>query len=213
MPLTSALVVSLALAASSDRVLLCRPAVAGDPVLARAEALVEAARPLGSDFLDYGVPCESPAEAARAASRAGLRHALQSTAQGVADGSAWVLVLTTYDDFELDRRRLLIPPGAEAAGPLRQALRELERQVPRPPSQWTRTAGWVLVGVGAAALATGAVLAVQARDQARRARSAASPGEYLSARDAWRGRRTGGAVALSAGGAALAAGLVLELAF
>ena len=213
MPLTSALLVTLALAAPSDRLLLCRPSVTGDAALARPDALAEAVRPLGGDFLDYGVPCESLGEAARAAGRAGLGHAVQTAARGVPDGAAWELVLTTRDEEEVTRRLLVIAPGSEAAGPLRQALRDLRGRVPVPPPRWTATTGWVLVGVGAVALGTGAVLAGQARAEARRARAAATPADYASARDTWRSRRTGGAAALSIGGAALAAGLVLELAF
>lgn len=56
MPLTSALVVALALAAGPDRTLLCRPVVAGDPALARAEAVPDAARLLADRFLDYRIP-------------------------------------------------------------------------------------------------------------------------------------------------------------
>jgi hypothetical protein len=213
MPLTSALLLSFALAAPADRVLLCRPAVTGDAALARADALVEAARPLGGDYLDYGVSCESVGEAARAAQRAGLGHGVFSTARGDAEGAGWELVLTTRGEEEVARRRLVVAPGSDPVAPLREALRDLGRQVPRPPPRWTATAGWVLLGVGVAALGTGAVLASQARDEARRARSAATPAEYAAARDAWKGRRTGGAVALSIGGAALSTGLLLELAF
>ena len=87
MPLTTGLLVALALGASGDRLLLCRPILAGDPALARPEAVLEAGRSLGRDLLDYGVACDSPAEAARAAARAGLERAVSSVAAGASDGS------------------------------------------------------------------------------------------------------------------------------
>jgi hypothetical protein len=69
------------------------------------------------------------------------------------------------------------------------------------------------MGVGVAALAGGTVLALQARDEARRADRAASPGEYRSAYRAWERRRGAAVAAFAAGGVALGAGLVLKLKF
>lgn len=213
MPLTSALLVTLALAAAPERILLCRPAVQGDPALARAEAVVDAARRLPGRFLDYGVACESTGETARAAARAGLGHGIFASAEGQADGAHFLLLLTSAQEVELARRALLVAPGAEAAGPLREALRALERAAPRPPARWPVVTGWTLGGVGVAALATGAILGFQARGEARRAATAATPAGYQAARDAWRRDRARSVAALAGGGAALAMGLTLRLAF
>lgn len=213
MPLTSALLLSLVLSAGSERVLVCRPTVRGDPALARPEAVAAALRPLQGLFLDYGVPCETLGEAARAAGRAGLGHGVLTAAEGQPDGARYLLVLATFDAEELGRRALRVAPGADPSGPLRQALRELEGTVPRPPPRWPTVAGWALMGVGTAALAAGTAFALQARDQARRADAAASPEAWQEARDAWRRSRSRGAAALAGGAGALAAGLTLRLAF
>ena len=213
MPLTSALLVSLVLSAGAERVLVCRPIVQGEPAQARPEAVAAAVQPLKGLFLDYGVPCESIGEAARAAARAGLGHGLLTGAAGRADGAHYDLVLTTAEAEELGRRALHVPPGEDAEGPLRQALKELEGTVPRPPPRWPAVAGWTLVGVGAVALATGVVLAAQARQQARLAASAATPQAWQGAHDAWAQDRRRGTAALAVGGGALALGLTLQLAF
>jgi hypothetical protein len=213
MPLTSALLVTLALATGSERVLLCRPIIEGDPGLARAEALTEAVRPLPDLFLDYGVPCESMAEAARAAGRAGLGHGVFSSAAGRAAGARFVLVLTTSEEAEVSRRSLEVAPGDEAAGPLRAALRELEGAVPRPPPRWPTVAGWTLVGVGAAAIAAGTMLALQARGDAHRAAVATTPDGYQVARADWQRDRSRSIAALAGGGAAVALGLTVKFAF
>lgn len=213
MPLTSALLVSLVLSAGPDRVLLCRPTVQGDPALARPEAVAAAGRSLPDLFLDYGVPCESLGEAARAAGRAGLGHGVLTSAAGRQDGTHYLLLLTATGAEELERRDLRVAPGEDAEGPLRRALEELEGKVPRPPPSWPRVAGWVLLGVGVAALAAGAVLAAQARDQADEADSASTPESWQGARDAWVRDRSRGTAALVVGGGALAVGLTLQLSF
>lgn len=213
MPLTSALLSTLLLAAGSERVLLCRPVVEGDPALARPEAVAEAVRPLQGLFLDYGVPCESLGEAARAAGRAGLTHGVLTTAAGRADGARYLLVLADGEAAEVARRELTVAPGADAAAPLRRALRELEDTVPRPPPRWPTVAGWSLMGAGAAALAAGVVFAFQARDQARRADAAPTPEAWQAGYDGWRRARGRSTAALWAGGGAVAAGLTLRLAF
>jgi hypothetical protein len=213
MPLTSALLVSLVLSAGAERVLLCRPAVLGDPAQARPEAVAEAVRPLSGLYLDYGVPCESVGEAARAAGRAGLGHGVLTSAEGRADGAHYQLVLTTSEAEELGRRALVVAPGEEAAGPLQRALRELEGTVPRPPPAWPKVAGWALLGAGAVALAAGAVLAARARDEARQAAAATTPAAWQSAHDAWAADRSRGLAALAVGGGALAVGLTLQLAY
>jgi hypothetical protein len=213
MPLTSALLVTLALSAGPERVLLCRPAVLGDPALARAEALSEAVRPLQDLFLDYGVACESLGEAARAAARAGLGHGVFCSAEGQAEGARYTLVLGDALAAEVARRTLLFAPGSEAAGALRVALEELEGTVPRPPARWPRVAAWTLVGVGVASLVAGTLLAARARDQAQQTRSAATPEAYQAARDGWQRDQSRGVAALALGGGALAAGLVFRFAF
>ncbi len=213
MPLTSALLLTLALAAGPERVLLCRPLILGDPATARPEAVAAAVRPLQGLFLDYGVPCESLGEAVRAAGRAGLGHAVLSSADGRPEGARYLLVLATTGAEEVARRELTVAPGEEPAGRLRRALRELEASVPRPPPRWPTVAGWGLMGAGAAALAAGAVYAVQARQAAGRATAATTPEAWQAARDDWRRARDRSAVALAAGGGAAALGLTLRLAF
>ncbi|MCM2333922.1 MAG: hypothetical protein NDI82_08225 [Anaeromyxobacteraceae bacterium] len=213
MPLASALLLNLALAAGPERVLLCRPVVLGDPALARPEAVAAAVRPLHGLFLDYGVACESLGEAARAAGRAGLGHAALTSAEGRPGGAHYELVLTTAGAEEVTRRAVTVAAGEEPAAPLRRALRELESSVPRPPPRWPTVAGWGLRAAGAAALAAGAVYAIQARQDARRAAAATSPEAWQAARDDWRRDRDRSAVALAAGGGAAALGLTLRLAF
>jgi hypothetical protein len=213
MPLTTAMLVSLALGAGGDRLLLCRPALAGDPALARPEALLEAGRALGRDALDYGVACESPSEAARAARRAGLERAVSSEAAGAPDGSRYTLVLTSAGEEELARRSLQVPTGADPVTPLAEALRSLRREAGTERPAWARPAAWSLLLGGAASLAAGVVLGLQARDQARQADAATSPGAWLAAERAWRSRRTWSAVALGAGGAAVAGGTAIWLEF
>lgn len=213
MPLTSALLVALAFAAGPDRILLCRPAVEGDPALARAEAVADAARLLPERYLDYHTPCATAAEAARAASRAGLTHVVWGSAEGRAEESSYLLVLSDRSEAEVARRQLAVPGGVEAVEPLREALQSLERSVPREPARWSRVTAWTLVGVGAAALAAGAVFALQARDAAKRADAATTPADYLSAHDAWQRKKTSSTVALAAGGAAVAAGLVVRFTY
>ena len=213
MAIMTTLIAALALAAAPDRTLLCRPAVAGDQALVRTEPMVEAARGLSGRFLDYPVACETVEEAARAAGRAGLGHGVYARATGQPEGTAYLLVLTTSEAVELARRELLVAQGAEATGRLRQALVALDDAVPRPPIRRTLIAGWVLGGAGALALAGGAVLASRARADAREANGAVTPGAYQAAKDRWGRHRTASGVALSAGGAALAVGLTLVLAF
>jgi hypothetical protein len=176
---------------------------------------VQAGRALGGRILDYGVPCEDAAEGARAARRAGLGHAVSATAEGRTEGSRYVLTLAaSRDESELGRRTLEVAPGADATGPVRAALSQLVASVPRADAgRRGRVAPWVLVGAGAAALAAGVALAASASDAADRANAAASPPEYTAARAEWESKRTWSAVALGAGGAAVAAGLTWRLAF
>jgi hypothetical protein len=214
---TGAVAMALALVAGGgeDRLLLCRPRILGDPALARGEAVVQAGRALGGRFLDYGVPCEDAAEGARAARRAGLGHAVSATAEGRTEGSRYVLSLAAArGEAELARRTLEVPPGADATGPVKDALSQLVASVPRADAgRRSRVAPWALVGAGAAALAAGAALAASASDAADRANAAASPADYTAARAEWKSKRTWSAVALVAGGAAMAAGLTWRFAF
>jgi len=213
MPLSSALLMTLVLTAGTERVLVCRPVVEGDPALARADAVAAAVRPLQDLFLDYGVPCESLGEAARAAGRAGLGHGILAVAEGQPDGARYRLVLATAGAEPMGQRDLRVPPGGDASAALRRALRELEGTVPRPPPRWPTVAGWALMGAGAVALAAGGAYALQAREQARRADAATTPEAWQAAQSAWRRDRGRGVAALAGGGAALAAGLTLRLAF
>jgi hypothetical protein len=209
MPLTTALLFSLALGAGGDRLLLCRPALAGDPALARPEALLEAGRSLGRELLDYGVACDSPSEAARAAGRAGLSRAISSVATGAPDGSRYTLILTTATEDELGRRSLQVATGVDPVGPLAEALRGLRREAGLARPGWARPAAWSLLGGGAAALAAGVVFGLQARDAARRADAATSPAGWLAAERSWKSQRTRSGVALAVGGVAVAGGAVI----
>jgi hypothetical protein len=216
MALTGVLTLSLALLAGAgeDRLLLCRPKVAGDAALARAEAVVEAGR--GSRrFLDYGVVCEDVAESARAARRAGLGHVVWGTAEGRVDGSRFVLVLADAATEGVRAQRTLeVPPGADAVRPVRGALGQLLASLPRGPGpRPAHVAAWAVAGAGAAAAVAGVVVAGRARDAADRANRATDPAAYTSARAEWRDRRTTSGVLLGAGGAALAAGLTWRFAF
>jgi hypothetical protein len=213
MPLTAALLISLALSAGNERLLLCRPSLAGDPALARAEAVLEAGRALGREVLDYGVSCESGAEAARAAARAGLERAVWSVAAGAPEGSRYTLVLTSAGEEELARRWLQVPTGTDPVPPLITALRGLRRTGDPARPAWARPTAWSLFAVGAAGLAVGVVQASQARQAAHRADGAASPGAWLEADRAWKSHRTWSAVALGVGGAALAGGTAVWFVF
>ncbi len=216
MAVSAALTVVLALAsaAAPERVLLCRPKVAGDPGLARGEAVGEAAKATGR-FLDYGVACDDPAESARAARRVGLAHAVSATAEGRADGSRYVLVLADADtEAERARRALEVAPGRDAVTPLRSALSELLLALPAPPgTRQPHLGAWVTVGAGAAALAAGVGFAFSARSAADAASSATDPAAYTHAREQWKTRRTTSAVLLGVGAAAVAGGLAWRYAF
>ncbi len=214
--LSGVMTVVLALSAGGgERLLLCRPAVAGDPALARVEAVAEAARAVPGRFLDYGVPCDGVPEGARAARRAGLAHAVTATAEGRSDASRFVLTLTDADTAAVRGERTLeVPSGRDAVRPLRTALEQLLGTLPPPPGpRPAHVAAWSVAGVGAAALVAGVALAVSAGNAADRADAAQDPAAYTRARAEWRDRRRWSAVALGAGGAALAAGLTWRFAF
>ncbi|WP_242370911.1 MULTISPECIES: hypothetical protein [Anaeromyxobacter] len=216
MALSGALTLTLALlaGASGDRLLLCRPRVGGDPVLARGDAIAEAARKAGK-FLDYGVACEDVAEGARAARRAGLPYAIAAGAEGRAEGSRYVLVLAdAASETERARRTLDVAPGADAVKPLRNALRELVRTLPPPPGPSpARVAAWTTVGAGVAAVAAGTLLAFSARSAAGEANAAGDPASYTRSRQTWEDRRRWSGISFAAGGAAIAAGLTWRFVF
>jgi hypothetical protein len=216
MAVSAALTVVLALAsvAGPERVLLCRPKVAGTAALARGDALVEAARRSGR-FLDYGVACEDGPEGARAARRVGLAHAVTATAEGRGDGSRYTLVLSdAASEADRARRAVEVGPGRDAVAPLRAALDELLLAVPASStSRPARVLPWVTVGIGVAALAAGAVVASSARDAADRANGAQDLAAYARERSAWRSRRTTSGALLGAGAAAVVGGLTMQLAF
>jgi len=216
MAVSAALTVVLALAsaAAPERVLLCRPKVAGDPGLARAEAVAEAAKATGR-FLDYGVACEDAAEGARAARRGGLEHAVSATAEGRADGSRYVLILSdAATEGERARRSLEVAPGHDAVTPLRSALSELLVALPPPPGPKHPHLGpWLTVGVGAVAMAAGVGFGVAARSSANAANGATDPAAYTKAREEWKTRRTTSAALLGVGAVAVAGGLTWRYAF
>lgn len=216
MAISAALTVVLALAsvAGPERVLLCRPRVTGDAGLARADALVDAARRTGR-FLDYGVACEDAPEGARAARRMGLAHAVTATAEGRGDGSRYLLVLSdATTEAERARRALEVAPGRDAVAPLRGALSELLLSLPAAPGPERRhLAAWATVGAGAVALAAGTAVAFMARSSADDAHRATDPADYTRARSAWRSRRTTSGVLLGAGALAVAGGLTWRYAF
>lgn len=208
-PAAAALVaVILSAAPASDRVLVCRSRIAGDPALARGDALAEAVRDEAERVLDYGVPCESTGEAARAARRAGLSHAILVTAEGRTEGSLYDLTVVEAGERVVAVRRLAIPAGARIDRPLAASLDALLDDLERPETRRVqRRAAVGIAGGGVALIAAGAVLAAVARGEADRANAAATPDEYLGARSDWERSRGFSGAALGLGGAALAAGL------
>jgi hypothetical protein len=213
-PAALTVVLALASAAAPERVLLCRPKVAGNAGLARGDALVEAAKRSGR-FLDYGVVCEDPPEGARAARRVGLGHALTSVAEGRSDGTRYVLVLSdAANESERARRSLDVAPGHDAVGPLSAALDNLLRSLPPPPGpRYPHLGAWATVGAGALAVVAGTVFALKAHDAADRANHAQDPATYAQAKSEWRTRRNVSAALLGAGTLAIAGGLVWRYAF
>jgi hypothetical protein len=207
------LALALATAAGGDRVLLCRPTVAGDAALARGDAVLDAAKGTGR-FLDYGVACEDAAESARAARRVGLAHAVSATAEGRVQGSRYQLVLAdAATEAERARRTVEVVPGADPAAPLRGALGELLRTLPSAPARRSHVGAWTTFGAGVASLAAGIALAVRARSAADEANAAADPGAYTRARGEWKDRRAASGVLLGVGAAAVAGGLTWRFAF
>ena len=216
MAVSAALTVVLALASAAgpDRVLLCRPKLAGNAGLARGDALVEAAKRAGR-FLDYGVVCEDAPEGARAARRIGLGHAVIATAEGRSDGTRYVLVLSdAANESERARRSLDVAPGQDAAVPLQAALDKLLLALPPPPGpRYPHLGAWTTVGAGLVAVAAGTVFAFSARGAADDANRAGDPGSYTQARSDWRTKRNVSAVLLGAGALAVAGGLTWRYAF
>jgi hypothetical protein len=216
MAVSAAMTLALALVAGAagERVLLCRPKLAGDGALARGDALLDAAKGTGR-FLDYGVVCDDVAESARAARRVGLEHAVSAVAEGRLQGSRYVLVLAdAASEGERARRSVEVAPGADAAVPLRGALSELLATLPAPAVPRKRHLGaWTMVGAGVASIAAGVALAVSARSAADDADAAGDPAAYTRARADWKGRRTASGVLLGVGAAAVAGGLTWRFAF
>jgi hypothetical protein len=199
--------------AEPERLLLCRPAVEGEPSLARADALAAAARGHGR-FIDYGVPCEGVGEAVRAARRAGLSLVVSSVAEGRTAGSRFHLTLSGVDERTLARRTVEVATGADAVPPLRRSLGELLEAVPRGPG--AGPGPWIAAGAGVALAAAGASFALAARSSAGARDRAAARGDWRGyvARDAsWRRWRTASGAALGAGAAAIGVGLVWRFAF
>jgi hypothetical protein len=217
MMLSGALTIALALSAGAndDRLLLCRPQVAGEPALARAEAVTEAASRLKGRFLDYGAVCQDAGEGARAARRAGLAHAVVSRAEGTPEAARFQLFLADAESDALRAQRLLeVKPGQDAIRPVKGALGDLLRTLPPPPEVNRRhVAGWVTAGVGVLAVATGAYFASQASDLYRKADQATDPEAYTHYRQQAADKRRASAIALGVGGAAIATGLTLRFAF
>jgi hypothetical protein len=214
-PLAAYLLLSLGAGPGEpERLLLCRPAVEGEPGLARADALPAAARGHGSRFIDYGVACEGEGEAVRAARRAGLSLVVSSVAEGRAEGSRYRLTLSGADERTIARRTVEVSPGADAVPPLRRSLGELLEAV--PPGGEARIGPWIALGAGAALALAGAGFALAARSSAEARDRAGAQGDWRGyvARDAsWRRWRAGSGLALGAGAAALAVGATWRFAF
>jgi hypothetical protein len=217
MALTAALISTLAIAsaAAGDRLLLCRPQIAGDPALARGEAVAEAGRSMSGRFLDYGVACEDASEGARAAKRAGLAYAVTSSAQGRSEGTRYELALADADTEAVRARRVVdVAPGVEAVRPLRSALDQLVETLPPPPGpRAAHVAAWSVAAAGVAAVVAGTVFALQARDAADRAAAASDLSGWVRAKRDWDRYRTLSGASLAAGGAAIAAGVAWRFAF
>jgi hypothetical protein len=211
-PAAAALVAVTLAIPPGERVLACRARIAGDPSLARGEALTEAVRDLSDRLLDYGIPCEATAEAARAARRAGLSHAIFTTLEGRTDGSVVELTVVDADERVRAIRRLTIAPGAEIVRPISASLDGLVAEIPRPGARRVRRRAAVgVAGGGVALVGAGAVLAALARGEADRANAATTPGEYTGARQSWERARGWSGAALGIGAAALAAGVIWRL--
>lgn len=207
-PAAAALVAMMLGGTAQDRVLLCRARVAGDPALARGDAIAESARERSERLLDYGVPCETSGEAARAARRAGLSHAIHVSSEGRTEGSLFELTVVEAGERVVEVRRLAVAPGGDAAGPLGASLDALVAELRRPETRRTqRRAAMGIAGGGVALLAAGVALAVAARADASRADRADTPDGYLAARRDWERSRALSGTALGLGGAALAVGL------
>jgi hypothetical protein len=213
MTLTTALLLSLTLGAGEpdERLLLCRPALAGDAALARGDAVAEAGRAVGRRLLLYGAVCETIPEAARAAERAGLRRALWASAEGTPEGSRYRLAVVGAGAQPLAEQALAVETGRDPVGPLTESLRDLERRTGPARAGWVEPTSWALIGTGAVAVAAGLVLAAQARSAARAADAATTPGDWDAANQEWQSKRTAGGVALVGGGVALAAGFTSRL--
>jgi hypothetical protein len=217
MMLSGALAIAFALAAgpNDDRLLLCRPQVAGDPALARADEVLEAASRFKGQFLDYGAVCQDVGEGARAARRAGLGQAVVSRAEGTPDAARYQLVLADAETDAVRARRLLdVKPAADAVRPLKNALGDLLAARPPPPGVNKRhVAGWVTTGAGVLAVATSVYLSSQASDDARHADRATDPAVYTHYRKKASDKRRASAIALGGGAAAVATGLTLRFVF
>ncbi len=209
------IVLALTLEAGDGRLLLCRPQVTGDAARARAEAVADAAAKLRGRFLDYGAECRDPGEGARAARRAGLEHAVVSRAEGTAESTRYELVLADVEgDAVRARRALEVKPTQDAVPPVKGALKDLLKTLPpQPGPDPQHVAAWSIVGVGAAAVIAGVVLANQAQDAQSSADRATSPASYTRERKTARDKRSMSNLALGAGAAAAAAGLTWRLVF
>ena len=216
MALTAALTLALAITVGTgDRLLLCRPQIAGDPALARGEAIAEAGRSMSGRFLDYGVACEDASEGARAAKRAGLAYAVTSSAQGRSEGTRYELALADADTEAVRARRVVdVAPGVEAVRPLRSALDQLVETLPPPPGpRAAHVAAWSVAAAGVAAVVAGTVFALQARDAGDRAAAASDLSGWVRAKRDWDRYRTLSGASLAAGGVAIAAGVAWRFAF
>jgi hypothetical protein len=215
MTLTTALLLTLALGTSGPdgRLLVCRPAVAGDAALARPDAVAEAGRTVGRRLLLYGAICETIPEAARAAERAGLRRALWSEAEGTPAGSRYRLTVVGVEAEPLAERTLVVETGRDPVDPLAESLRALERETDTGRRDWVEPTSWALIGAGAVAVAAGLVLAGQARRAARAADAATTPEAWSDAYDTWKSKRSASGAALIGGGLAVTAGVAVRLTF
>jgi tetratricopeptide (TPR) repeat protein len=185
---------------------------------ARIGVLVVTAKPEGADVRVDGKPVGKTPPARSVRVNAG-RHTVEAAAVGYLSAAREITARgreSVEVSLELEPRVAV----AQAPAPVGQ----VEKRVSSPPpveagtGSWRRTAGYVLGGVGVAALATGSIVALLSLDRASEARRRAQEAKTGAAWDtaaadlyAARDRNKLGWTIAGAGGALVIGGLVVAL--